>query len=136
MANVVVIPAEPEPISIDIGRTAVVVVDMQNSFCKKGGMMDYVGKLDVRQAEQVTMACRAVVRTARRNEMTVVYLRMTYGLPAVFARHPMIDLNGLINAIGQILNTPDSSLRGHLGQTEARSSRLHLIPLTVSIQAD
>jgi len=88
MANVVVIPAEPEPISIDIGRTAVVVVDMQNSFCMKGGMMDYVGKLDAPQAEQVTMACRAVVRTARRNEMTVVYLRMTYGLPVDAALGP------------------------------------------------
>ena len=80
MTNTVVVPAEPEPISIDIGRTAVIAVDMQNAFCKKGGMMDYLGKLDTVQAEQVTMACRAVVRAARRNDMPVVYLRMTYGL--------------------------------------------------------
>jgi ureidoacrylate peracid hydrolase len=84
----VVIPAEPEPISIDIGRTAVIVVDMQNSFCKKGGMMDRFGKLDIPQAEQVTIGCRAVVRAARRNGMPVVYLRMTYGLAADAAIGP------------------------------------------------
>ncbi len=61
---------------------------------------------------------------------------LTYGLPAVFARHPVIDLNGLVSAIGQTLNISDSSLRGHLGQTETRSSSLHLIPLTISIQTD
>ena len=30
--------ARPEPIDIDLERTAVVVVDMQNSFVSKGGM--------------------------------------------------------------------------------------------------
>jgi len=33
----VVIPAQPEPIKLDINRTALIVVDMQNAFCKKGG---------------------------------------------------------------------------------------------------
>lgn len=32
-----VIPAEPEPVKIDTKKTAVIVVDMQNAFCSKGG---------------------------------------------------------------------------------------------------
>ena len=31
------IAAEPEPITIDLLKTAVIVVDMQNAFLKRGG---------------------------------------------------------------------------------------------------
>jgi hypothetical protein len=38
--KIVVLKAEPEPIEVDLNRTAVVVVDMQNTFVSKGGMFD------------------------------------------------------------------------------------------------
>jgi isochorismate hydrolase len=41
----VVVMAKPEPIKLDINRTALIVVDMQNTFCKKGGVFDYLGNL-------------------------------------------------------------------------------------------
>lgn len=59
---------------------------------------------------------------------------LTYGLPQVFARHPVINLNGLVNEIGQALDIPPDRLLGELGSTVAHSSDLHLIPLTVTIQ--
>jgi hypothetical protein len=34
-ARIVTIPAEPEPIQIDVVKTAVIVVDMQNAFVKR-----------------------------------------------------------------------------------------------------
>lgn len=61
---------------------------------------------------------------------------LTYGLPAVFSRHPVINLSGLVNDIGQTLGLPQDKLRGNLGQTEPKSSNLHLIPLTITIQPD
>src|SRR5439155_8498450 len=42
-------PARPEPISITRERTALLLVDMQNAFASKGGMLDLAG-LDVTQA--------------------------------------------------------------------------------------
>jgi len=36
----VTLRARPEPVEIDLKRTAVVVVDMQNAFVSKGGMFD------------------------------------------------------------------------------------------------
>jgi ureidoacrylate peracid hydrolase len=39
----VTLRARPEPIEIDLKRTALVVVDMQNSFVSKGGMFDLAG---------------------------------------------------------------------------------------------
>jgi hypothetical protein len=35
------IPTRPEPIEIDLGRTALVVVDMQNAFVKMSYNKDY-----------------------------------------------------------------------------------------------
>ena len=35
--------ARPNQLSIDLRRTAVVVVDMQNAFASKGGMFDLAG---------------------------------------------------------------------------------------------
>jgi nicotinamidase-related amidase len=41
--QVVRIEATPEPIAIDTGRTAVLVVDTQNDFGAQGGMFDRAG---------------------------------------------------------------------------------------------
>ena len=38
-----VLTAIPETIDLDIKRTAVIVVDMQNAFATKGGMFDLAG---------------------------------------------------------------------------------------------
>jgi nicotinamidase-related amidase len=37
------IDAEPQRVTLDLARSAFVVVDMQNDFCKKGGYLDYRG---------------------------------------------------------------------------------------------
>ncbi|MEN9706035.1 MAG: hypothetical protein RLZZ393_1914, partial [Pseudomonadota bacterium] len=33
------LPTRPEPLDIDIGRTAIVVVDMQNAFASPAGLL-------------------------------------------------------------------------------------------------
>lgn len=60
---------------------------------------------------------------------------LTYGMPKVFARHPVINLTGLIREIGQVLDIPLHRLSGELGHTAVHSPSLHLIPLTISIVA-
>ena len=42
----------PEPLQIDLARTAVVVVDMQNAFASPGGMLDLAG-VDISGADRV-----------------------------------------------------------------------------------
>ena len=37
------IVAEPQSVILDLNRTAVVVIDMQNDFCAKGGWVDHLG---------------------------------------------------------------------------------------------
>jgi nicotinamidase-related amidase len=37
------IPAQPQNIRIDLNRTAILVIDMQNDFCAQGGWVDAIG---------------------------------------------------------------------------------------------
>ena len=75
-----ILKAEPESITLDTERTVLIVVDMQNSFCKKGGMMDYSGKLNEPMTNRVIAVCRKSIDLARSKKIPVIYLRMTYGL--------------------------------------------------------
>ena len=38
-----ILQARPREVEIDLARTAVIVVDMQNAYAKKGGMLDLAG---------------------------------------------------------------------------------------------
>jgi len=49
--------ARPEPLAIDLARTAIVVVDMQNAFVKEGGMFDEAG-WPIAGAQAVIEPCR------------------------------------------------------------------------------
>ena len=74
----VIIQAGPGPVELDIERTAIIVVDMQNGFCKRGGMLDILGKLDWEKAKIVIEVNRKVVEAARKAGVRIIYLRMTY----------------------------------------------------------
>ncbi len=73
----VTIHARPEPIEIDVCRTAVIVVDMQNAFVSKGGMFDTFG-WDITAAEGVIENNKKVIRAARQAGSKIVFLKMSY----------------------------------------------------------
>ncbi len=74
----VVLKAEPEAITLDTERTALVVVDMQNAFCKKGGLFDYIGSLNEDRTKRIIEADKTAISLFRRRGKRVIYLRMTY----------------------------------------------------------
>lgn len=74
----VVIMAKPEPIKLDINKTALIVVDMQNTFCKKGGIFDYLGKLDEMKVKHIINKDKKVIEACRYKGIKIVYLRMGY----------------------------------------------------------
>jgi ureidoacrylate peracid hydrolase len=74
----VFITAKPEPIKLDIDRTALIVVDMQNTFCKKGGIFDYLGNLDETKVKHVINTNKKVIETCRNKGIKILYLRMGY----------------------------------------------------------
>ena len=68
----VVIEADPEPLTIDLARTALVIGDMQNAFVKKGGMCDLWGH-DITPAQRPIGPIRQLYNTACKDNMKVIY---------------------------------------------------------------
>jgi ureidoacrylate peracid hydrolase len=75
--SAVALPAEPEAVSLDLARTAVIVVDMQNAFASPGGMLDLAG-IDVRPASEAVANARMVCEAARSAGVPVIYLTIGY----------------------------------------------------------
>ncbi len=75
----VILPAEPESISVDIERTALIVVDMQNAFAKKGGMLDVLGGFNEAKASLSIKNSKNIINVFRRIGILIIYLSMTYG---------------------------------------------------------
>jgi len=59
---------------------------------------------------------------------------MTYGLPHVFARHPVINIQGLVADIASLFGLQTSGISWSLGNTTTQSSKLHRIPLIISAE--
>jgi ureidoacrylate peracid hydrolase len=70
--------AEPEAIKLDTVRTSLIVVDMQNAFCKKGGLFDVTGMLDESKANRTIANNKRIIAAFRRTGIKVIYLRMVY----------------------------------------------------------
>jgi len=61
---------------------------------------------------------------------------LTYGLPQVFDRHPVIDVAGLVDKIGRILEGKFRIRHWELGATREVTRDLHVVPLTVFLAPD
>lgn len=68
---------KPEAIDVNLAQSAVLVVDMQNSFASKGGMLDLLG-VDISDAPRVVHSIKTVLDAARAAGVQVVYVQMGY----------------------------------------------------------
>jgi hypothetical protein len=59
---------------------------------------------------------------------------LTYGLPEVFSRHPVINLKGLSSDIAAQLNGGASVRSWEVGRTTEISASLHVIPFTIHLE--
>src|SRR5213076_2247145 len=76
-ARVVTIEAKPQPIAIDVARTAVIVVDMQNDFGAEGGMFHRAG-IDISKIRRAVAPTARVLTAARASGIPVIYLKMAF----------------------------------------------------------
>ena len=73
----VMINTKPEQIDIDTGKTALIVVDMQNAFLSEGGMFDIAGH-DISAAPEIIKTNRRLIDTSRASGIKVIYLQYSY----------------------------------------------------------
>jgi len=74
----VTLQARPQEIEIDIQRTAIVVVDMQNAYASKGGMLDLGTGIDEARVGRVIAANQRLLPAARAAGVKVIYLQFGY----------------------------------------------------------
>jgi nicotinamidase-related amidase len=70
----IVVDAEPEAISIDPERTAIVMIDMQRDFLEPGGFGETLGN-DVSLLSKAIAPCGALLQAARKRGMFIVHTR-------------------------------------------------------------
>lgn len=68
------IPAEPQAITIDPQRTAVVIIDMQRDFLESGGFGETLGN-DVSRLQVAVEPCRRLLSAARELGMLIIHTR-------------------------------------------------------------
>ena len=73
----ILIKAAPEPIAIDLARTAILVVDMQNDFGSKGGMFELAG-IDISKIQAAVAPTASVLEAGRKAGIKVIYLKMAF----------------------------------------------------------
>ena len=61
---------------------------------------------------------------------------LTQGLPQVFARHPVINVKGIVREIEALLGGIYTCPSWSLGYTEQRSRTLHIIPLQIVLEGN
>jgi ureidoacrylate peracid hydrolase len=76
-SNRVTLHARPQAIDIDLAKTAVICVDMQNAFIREGGMFALAG-WPTEEARATIEPCRRVIETARAAAVKVVFVKMSY----------------------------------------------------------
>ena len=76
-ARVISVEARPGPLTIDLTRSAVLVIDMQNDFGAQGGMFERAG-IDISVIQRAVGPTRCVIAAARNAGVPIVYLKMAH----------------------------------------------------------
>src|SRR5947209_13400463 len=102
------IDAKPETTSIDIAKSAVIVVDMQNDFGAKGGMFDLAG-IDISGIQKAIGPIARALVSARRAVIKIVYLKMAFrpDLSDLGAPDSPNRLRHLPFGVGKTIHAPD-----------------------------
>jgi nicotinamidase-related amidase len=111
----VTVDAEPEPLSIDLARTAVVMIDMQRDFLEPGGFGEALGN-DVSLLDAAVAPCRALLEAARRRHMLIIHTREGHRPDMSDAPRAKVERNAPKMRIGD---------RGPMGRILIRGERGH-----------
>lgn len=73
----VTLEAEPKPLEIELQRTVIMVIDMQNVFVAKGGLFDVHG-MDISSCRKTIATIKKITNIARAKGVMVIYTVHAY----------------------------------------------------------
>jgi ureidoacrylate peracid hydrolase len=73
----VTIESKPHPVTIEIKKAAVIVVDMQNDFGAEGGLFHRAG-IDISMIQAAVAPTAKVLAAARQAGINIIYLKMAF----------------------------------------------------------
>jgi nicotinamidase-related amidase len=79
---------KPYPASIDLDKTALIIIDMQEDFIKPGGFGDKLGN-DVSRLEKAVGPCRRVLEAARKHNLKLIIHTREGHRPDLTDLHPI-----------------------------------------------
>jgi len=59
---------------------------------------------------------------------------LTYGLPKVFERHPVININGLVDQINGMMNGQGNCVGWKLGKSQEITREKYVVPLIIDVE--
>jgi len=100
--------ADPNDIEVEVARTAVIVVDMQNDFGTKGGIFDHAG-VDISGIRKAVVPTRRALDAARISGIKIVYLKMGFkpDLSDLGAEYSVNRTRHVYFGVGQECVAPD-----------------------------
>ncbi|CAJ1953883.1 unnamed protein product [Cylindrotheca closterium] len=107
MTSTVTIPAKPGPVSFDLTKTALIIIDMQKDFLEKGGFGESLGN-DVGKLFKAVAPCKAVLDACRnQDDVLIIHTREGHRPQEVcISKHKLSQTNNCIGkagAFGRIL---------------------------------
>jgi len=108
--HTITLEAKPNPAEIDTGKTAVIVVDMQNDFGAEGGMFDRAG-IDISSIQRAVGPTARVLAAARHAGIKIAYLKMGYrpDLSDLGAPDSVNRVRHLRMGVGDTVRAPDGT---------------------------
>ena len=102
--------ARPHELDLDFGRTALIIVDMQNAFVKPGGFWDQLG-FDITGAGAVVEIIRRIAAACRHSGVRVIYLQNTYNESLSDTGEPASPHYHKAPSLNLLRERPDSNVR-------------------------
>jgi ureidoacrylate peracid hydrolase len=104
--------ASPQHVTLDVRRSALVIVDMQNDFCHPQGWLGSIG-VDVSGPRAAIQPCRELADAARRADLDIVWLNWgnrsdQANLPANVTH--VYDADGSGGGIGEVAGRSEAVL--------------------------
>lgn len=110
------LPTRPYPLMLDLEKTALMVIDMQNDFCSVGGWGDRKG-FDVSQTQKPIQPIQKLLTALRQTPVTIIHTREGH-------RPDLSDCPAHKLARSKHQNAPIGS-EGAMGRLLTRGSKSH-----------